>query len=386
MTPGPMSEAPPPLSPDSTSSDQAGRAVDQAKARVFPCEQCGADLEFHIGLQSLECPYCAHVKQLEVEEGARVDEQDLRAALDKVADRRATGREQLGIQEVRCDDCGANVRFTGTLTSSECAYCGSPIQLEGVHEAVDRFPVDGVLPFLVENEQAAANLERWVRSRWFLPNDFKKRGVEGKFNGVYLPFWTYDALTVNRYTGERGEHYWVTVKSGDQQRRVRRTRWYPASGSFQRFFDDVLVVASAGLPTSVMRSLEPWPLDRCMPFKPEVMAGYFARTYDVELKHGFGEAKQRIEAEIDRDVRHRIGGDEQRVHSTDTSWGALTYKHLLLPVWLLAYRYRDKTYQIAVNAATGEVQGQRPYSWIKITLAVLSVLAVAGGVFFLANR
>ena len=64
----------------------------------------------------------------------------------------------------------------------------------------------------------------------------------------------------------------------------------------------------------------------------------------------------------------------------------MTYKHLLLPIWILAYKYGEKTYQVVVNAATGEVQGERPYSWIKITLFVLTIGAVGTGIYLLANR
>jgi DNA-directed RNA polymerase subunit RPC12/RpoP len=379
---------PPPVSPDGmVSSTGAGREVDPARPRVFPCDGCGANLEFSIDVQSLRCPFCGHVKAIEVAAGAAVEEQDLRAALARVAAQRSDGDERIaGVQEVRCGDCGAEVRFVGTLTSDGCPYCGAAIQLDGVHEAEDRIKVDGVLPFQVPKDRARANLAAWVRSRWFAPNLFRRRGVEGRFQGVYLPFWTYDALTSNEYRGERGDHYWVTVRQGDKTTRVRKTRWSSASGSFRRFFDDVLVLAGRGLPRDLLDALDPWPLDGCMPFTPAVLAGHLARTYDLPLEEGFREAEQRIEAALRAEVRRRIGGDEQRIHDLRTGYGALSYKHLLLPVWLLAYKYHGKTYQVVVNAATGEVQGTRPYSWLKISLAVLAGLALAGGIYLLTQR
>lgn len=381
--------APPPPVPSGAgvSSEGAGRDVDPAKPRVFPCDGCGANLEFSIDAQSLECPFCGHVKALEIDAEARIEEQDLRAALERLAEKRAgeAGEQLEGVREVRCDDCGADVRFSGTLTSDECPYCGAAIQVEGAHEAEDRIRVDGVLSFRIDKDVARRNLGAWVRSRWFAPNEFKKRGVDGRFNGVYLPFWTYDALTMNEYRGERGEHYWVTVRRGDKTTRVRKTRWYPASGSFRRFFDDVLVLAGKGLPRKLVHALDPWPLEACIPFTSEVLAGYLARTYDLSLGEGFREAEERMREALRRETRRRIGGDEQRIHSLRTDYGALSYKHLLLPVWLLAYRYKEKTYQVVVNAATGEVQGSRPWSWVKITLTVLAGLAVAGGIFWLTQ-
>lgn len=358
-----MTDVPPPPPVESAG---AGREVEQGQPRVFPCESCGADFEFAIDAQSLKCPFCGFVKELEIDAEAQIEEQDLRAAIEAQAEKRSGGKNVMeGISEVGCRDCGAKVRFQGSLTSSECPYCGTPIQLDGVHDAEDRIAVDGVLPFKIKREKAKSNLKEWVGSRWFAPNEFKQRGVQGRFAGVYMPYWTYDSLTLNDYVGERGEHYYVTVKRGDQQVRERRTRWYPASGSFRRFFDDVLVVAGRGLPAKVVRSLEPWPLHECLPFNQQVLAGYMARTYELSLRAGFKEAEKRMESAIRTDVRQRIGGDDQRVHRISTTYGAMTYKHLLLPVWILAYKYGEKTYQVVVNAATGEVQGERPYSTLR---------------------
>ena len=257
----------------------------------------------------------------------------------------------------------------------ECPYCGDSVQLEHVHTGGWRIPVDGMLAFAVPREKAAVNLAEWVHSRWFAPNEFLNRGVSGKFNGVYLPFWTYDALTATAYTGQRGEYYWETVRTGNSEQRVRRTSWWPASGQFQRFFDDVLIAASGGIRRDLLDSLEPWPLKECRPFSQEVLAGFVSRTYDVDLEEGFKIARDVMDKAIAVEVRQRIGGDEQIVNSIRTQLGAITFKHLLLPVWMLAYRYRGQTYQVLVNACTGEVDGERPYSVWKITFAVVATAA-----------
>ncbi|MGE3166257.1 MAG: hypothetical protein AB7O52_15225 [Planctomycetota bacterium] len=367
-------------------TETAGETVDQGKGRMFPCEGCGADLEFHIGQQGLKCPYCGYVKQIELAEDAKIQERDLATTFDRLVELRKARRVEsagpkaasgVAEKEIRCEACGGTVIFTGTLVSTSCSYCGSPIQIDAAHQAQERIPVDAVLPFQVPRDRAQANLRAWVKSRWFAPNEFKRRGVDGRFSGVYLPYWTYDSLTFTHYVGQRGEYYYVTVGSGKNQRRERRTRWYPASGAFQRFFDDVLVDASHGLPTHLVRALEPWPLSQCLPYTQQVLAGYLARTYDVEVDAGFETAKQRIAQAILVEVKQRIGGDTQNVLSVDTRHDAVTFKHLLLPLWLLVYRYHDKSYNVVVNAATGEVQGQRPWSWMKIVLAILAGGALA---------
>ena len=338
-------------------------AASSAEVRRFPCEGCGADLEFHIGSQRLVCPHCGFAKELEVAAGARVSERDLEQTLTKLAAQRTQAAAPVapGRREFTCRTCSATIVFEAAVTSGECVYCGNAVVDADVHAAAaDRLPVDGLVPFLIDKQQAQQALQAWVKSRWFAPNEFKRRGAQGTFNGLYLPYWTFDAMTASYYEGQRGEHYWVTVGSGKNQRRERRTRWYPVSGHFQRFFDDVLVCAKQGLPSKLVHALQPWPLEKCMPFNAEALAGYSAMTYDQELRQGFQECQVQVNAALREDAQRLIGGDEQRISRIDTQFSALTYKHLLLPVWMLAYAWKSKSYQVIVNACNGEVQGQRP--------------------------
>jgi DNA-directed RNA polymerase subunit RPC12/RpoP len=365
------------------------------RARVFPCSGCGAQLEFNIDAGQLRCPFCGAEQDLGIDPDARIEERDLDAALAHEAERRkgasaTAGRAESARREVRCEDCGATTSFVGTLTSSDCDYCGAPLVVENAHAAVDRVPADGVLPFSFAKDAAQANLQRWIGSRWFAPTGFRKLAIDGRFHGVYLPYWTFDALTFTRYVGERGDHYWVTVRHGDQTRQERRTRWSPAAGSFRRFFDDVLVPATrseaTGLPMKLIVGLDPWPLERSLPFTDAALVGFSARTYDVDLRGGFQVGRKRMESALDAEVRRRIGGDEQRVHSRQSQYSALTYKHLLLPVWLLTYRFHGKPYRVAVNGVTGEVRGERPWSIWKILFAVLVVGGIVGAIVWASKR
>jgi DNA-directed RNA polymerase subunit M/transcription elongation factor TFIIS len=372
-------------------SDSPGRTIDSGRGRVFPCEQCGAELLFNIGDQKLKCPHCGFEKEIAPPANAVVAEQDFAAMVDQLqkqaTSRNAEQQQEETHNEVRCEGCGANIVFAGTLTSTDCPYCGCPVQREHIHKGGWRIPVDGLLAFVVTREQAANSLANWVRTRWFAPNEFKKRGANGKFNGVYLPFWTFDAMAAVAYDGQRGEHYYETVKRGDQEETVQRTRWWPVSGQFQRFFDDILVAATGGIRRNLIDGLRPWPLQNCRPFTPEVLAGFVSRTYDVELEAGFTVATAEMDSAIGQEVRERIGGDEQQVNDIRRQFSAITFKHVLLPVWMLAYNYRDKTYQVLVNACTGEVDGERPYSPWKIAFAaLLGVLATLSVVYLSQHK
>lgn len=383
-----MSDTPPPLPDDPhwTEADPREPEKNQAKGRIFPCTQCGADVVFHIGSQQLRCPFCGFQRALKIDVDAEIAERDYLAELERIREfKEQEASEVAGLKEVHCDACNGNVVFTGTLTSTHCPYCASPIQLDKIHELETRITPDGVLPFQVDERKGRRSLAEWVKSRWFAPNDFKKQGIKGELQGVYLPYWTYDSLTTNAYTGQRGETYTVTVGTGKNRRTETRVRWYPASGRFQRFFDDVLVVGSGNMSRELIRGLEPWPLGKTLPFTREALAGYVARTYDVTLDRGFKVAKERIDSAVRSDVTRRIGGDRQRIHSIKTAHSAVTFKLLILPVWMLAYRYKGKVYQVLINAATGQVSGQRPWSPWKIAFAILAALIVVGGLWLGAN-
>ncbi|MCB1035408.1 MAG: hypothetical protein KDD47_16410 [Acidobacteria bacterium] len=350
---------------------------EKARGKIFPCPSCGADLTFHIGQQNLRCPFCGYSQELAPGEGEVVAEQDLAERLRRLVELRRQGlTETLETETVECEACGAAVEFKGPLTSTECAYCGSPVQRQNVHRSQTRMPVDGVVPFQVERRQAQENLDRWLKSRWFAPNAFKKRGLEGKFNGVYLPFWTFDAMAFCRYRGERGDERIEVRGSGNDRRRHTVVDWSPASGQFQRFFDDLVVAANRSLSRAYLAKLEPWPLEMTRPFTEELLAGYLAQTYEVGLEEAFPLAEREMEAWLRSEAARRIGGDRQRIHHLEKSFSALTYKHLLMPVWLMSYRYKGRPYQVLVNAASGEVFGERPYSVVKIVLLILAVLLV----------
>jgi DNA-directed RNA polymerase subunit RPC12/RpoP len=356
-------------------------AARKAAGRDFPCSNCGATLEFDPDRQRLACDHCGHHEAIAFGEGARVAERDLREMLQRLAQRRGEeGASAKGVFEVRCDACGANVRFTGPLTATACAYCAAPIERAGVHDAKEGIAVDGVLPFRIEEPAARQNLGKWVKSRWFLPTRLAREGIAARFQGVYLPFFTFDALTANRFAGQRGTRHTMVVGSGKRRTVVVYYTWRPVTGAFERFFDDVLESAGSGLPDEQMSALEPWPMKGLQPYSPQFLSGFLARTWEVPLDRCFDAAKRRIAGEIESDVRRRIGGDAQRVHSIDTAWPALAYKHVLLPVWLAAYRFREKGYRVVVNAATGEVQGERPWSAWKIALFIVALLAAAGAI------
>jgi hypothetical protein len=230
-----------------------------------------------------------------------------------------------------------------------------------------------------------------VRSRWFAPNRLKKVGASETMKGTYLPFWTYDAATESDYQGQRGDYYWVTETYTDsngkqQQRQVRRTAWHGAWGHVARDFDDVLVPGTTQLPAARLADTGPWEPTGAVPYQPDYLSGFRTLRYDVEPDQGLVGAKQQMAEVIEGDCRSDIGGDEQRVSSVDTSYSEVMFKLVLLPVWIAAYLYGGKSFQVLVNARTGSVTGERPYSAVKIALAVLAGLLIAAVIAFLVMK
>lgn len=346
------------------------------QTRTYPCSQCGDQLVFNIELQKLACPSCGFQVEIDTSTLAAPQERDLRGTMSQLRSlaQAETAPQVAGEKEIVCQNCGGHTTFTGTLTATRCPYCATPIQRDDVHEAPARLPVDGVLPFQLGEKQATEAIEKWINSRWFAPTEFKKYNEKGSFTSIYAAYFTYDAHTRTAYEGRRGEHYTVTVGSGDNRRTETRTRWYPASGVVMNAFDDIAILANTGFDRGRVAQLEPWPTHDAKPFSQQYVAGHLSRTYDLDVEECFPEAKQQIDSEVEQSIRRNIGGDEQQITSRQTTFNSLLYKHLLLPIWLLTVVYEGKPFQVFINGVTGEVQGQRPWSKAKIAAAVTAAV------------
>jgi len=296
------------------------------------------------------------------------------------------------IRTTTCPNCGAKIEITDATHATECPFCDTPVVLDTGTER--HIKPQALVPFVLTEAEARKAMVAWLGSLWFAPGTLLEYARKGRMlTGIYVPFWTFDADTDSRYSGERGEYYYetrtvnvrVNGRMKKRQERVRHTRWYPASGRVSRNFDDVLVMATHSLPARLGNELTPWDLGALTAYTPEFLAGFRAEGYGVPLSDGHVEARETMSDVIRSDVRSDIGGDEQRIHSVDTDWSDETFKHILLPVWMAAYKYNGKSYRFLVNGQTGEVQGERPWSIWKIALAVTVVAAIALAAVYLAD-
>jgi len=350
------------------------------------CNQCGAKLTFLPGTNSLNCQFCGAINEIEVESKA-IEEIDYLTFISNKAQEANT----IEVLTIKCDTCGAQTTFGQNIVAQTCDFCDSPlVAKEGQTSKI--VEPESLLPFKVTENEGIEKFRTWLRKIWFAPNDLKKYAYQkDKLRGMYLPYWTYDSNTITRYRGERGDDYqeeerYKNDKGETETRTVTKTRWTSASGTVEDQFDDVLVVASNSLPKKHVYNLEPWDLSGLTSFDKKYLSGFKAESYGIAVEEGFEIAKDIMQETIDETICRDIGGDHQRISSKDTKYNDITFKHILLPIWLSAYRYNNKVYRFMINGRTGEVQGERPYSWIKITFAVLAAIAVISLAVYLYNK
>ena len=353
----------------------------------YPCKNCGADLQFAPGTNHLVCPYCGTENEIAAAE-VQIEELDYEATVRHLAG----SAETLDVVTAKCSNCGAETTLDPNVTTDVCAFCGAALVLEGASTRMIK--PESLLPFKVDERQAQEAFQTWLRGLWFAPNALKRHsGTHRGLAGLYIPHWTYDAATDTRYRGQRGTYYYTnetytTTQNGkpvQRTRRVRHTRWSGASGRVHVDFDDVLVCASETLPDVYRPKLGVEELKELVPYSDAYLSGFRTEHYTVGLEDGFRAATDHMQPEIDRVIRRDIGGDEQRILHKDTTYRDVTFKHILVPLWMSTYRYKDKPYRFVVDARTGQVQGERPWSAVKIALAVLAVLLLVGLFAYLQN-
>jgi len=369
--------------------DMNAPELDKEKlSNELTCTGCGAILKFKPGTKNLACTYCGAENVIE-ESTEIIEEIDYEKFITEKLDK----EEKIEVVSVRCSSCGASVTLDPNITSDQCPYCAANIVVKSGTTSSLLKP-KSLLPFVVDRRKAGGLFNGWIKKLWFAPSDLKKADVGGeKLNGIYVPYWTYDARTQTWYTGQRGTYYYetetyTTTEDGQtvtKTRQVRRTRWTSVSGQVQNNFDDILVIASHSLPKKYTERLEPWNLSQLVSYNDKYLSGFRSESYQVDVPTGLNEAKEKMTPTIRTTISRDIGGDEQRIVSMNTSYSDITFKHILLPIWISSYRFKDKVYRFLINGQTGEVQGERPYSAIKIILTVLVVIAVIVGIILLVK-
>ena len=319
-------------------------------------------------------------------EGA-VKEFDLATALQNIPE--SARGWQTATRSVKCQSCQAISVFKPERVAQNCDFCGSPA-LVPYDEIEAPIRPESVLPFKLSQSEVRDKVRAWYRSRWFAPNRFKSHAFTDTLHGLYLPYWTFDAQVAAEWTAEAGHYYYTTEsyrdsKGNSQTRQVRHTRWESAAGALEHFFDDELIPASRGVPPALLRKIEPFPTGELAAYDPGYVSGWVVEQYQIDLVAAATHSREAMDEKLRGLCAAQIPGDTHRNLEVAADYSAQTFKHVLLPIWLLSYQYGADTYRIVVNGFTGAVAGKYPKSWSKIALLVLVILIVMTIIFLTQN-
>jgi hypothetical protein len=338
----------------------------------FSCPSCGAEAHWNPARQALICSYCGTVSPAEVQvRGAEtlIVEHDLAVALRQIPDAARGWDTQK--TSVKCQSCQAISVFDPDKVGKRCDFCGSAA-LVAYEDVKDAFRPESLLPLKVSESQARDLIRAWYGHQWFAPNNLKKQAITDTVHAVYLPYWTFDAQVHARWRADSGVYYYV----GSGKNRQQRVRWTPAAGELSHFFDDDLVCASTGMQNDRLRHIEPFPTTELVPYDAGYLSGWTVERYQIDLVTAAQRARNQMDAALREMCAQQVPGDTYRDLQVDAEYTGQTFKHILAPVWLMTYVYGTKSYQVVINGVTGELSGSRPWSWIKIALAVLLALIV----------
>ncbi len=355
------------------SPEEEPRIVDTKKETDKKCPQCAGVMTFHPDTGNMKCPYCDY------EEAISVQEEEVLSAVElDFYQAEFTANKDWGVETktVLCKACGAESIYDALQTSGVCPFCGSNQVMEAKEE--DTIAPGGVVPFQIADTQASDSFKTWIKRKWFCPKEAKESVKPKSFKGIYLPYWTFDTQTSSVYHGQYGRTRTRTNSKGETKVEIT---WHSTSGSMSEFFNDELVLASKNHDSSLLRGLEPFDTEKNKAYKPEYVAGFVAERYSVGLTDAWEIAKDSIHDQLkdmaENDIRSRHATAHVRGVSVRASFDDITYKYLLLPIWISNFKYKNKVYQFMVNGQTGKVSGRTPISAFKVAItAIAAILAL----------
>lgn len=334
----------------------------------FICKNCGGNIEFDIKSQSFRCSSCQTPEEI-VADNPYVVEHDFA----EYKNREQNARDYDGMNTVFCSNCGAEIIFDSNKTATKCPMCSSPNI--NTQKQISGIAPDGIIPFKIDKQDAQNNFKGWIKRLWFAPNKLKKAYQEGRLDGIYLPFWTFDAKATAHYSGEGGEEYTTKNSEGKTETHVR---WTHVSGIVDNFFNDVQICSTQDEANEIVDSILPYStIDKTLPYSPAYLSGFGAEKYSIKADDAYIKAQDKMHEvlyDMARDDILSKGFDRANVKSLDVHYTNVTYKNVLLPAWLSSFGYAGKKYLYIINGETGKVGGKRPYSAVKIALAIIALI------------
>ena len=346
----------------------------EVETQTVKCENCGSNMVFDPDLKTLECPHCGSKK--EFGQTILASEQDLRAGLLSVNEWK---KEDAVI--FACENCGAKVVLKNGESASFCPFCGTS-HVRKTDELLGIKP-HALIPFCFGYEKAVEFGKNWAKKRFFAPSKFKKNIKTDNVNGVYTPCFTFDSQTISYYEGRIGKTKTRTVGSGKNRRTETYVVWRNICGTYNSKFDDVLITAGSKLGQNQLDKISPFNTNDSQVYEEEYLLGFMAYHYDSQLDDCWNDAKTKIDKELRSQILSQYVYDRVAYLNVSTTHQNVTYKYVMLPVYVGNYKYNKKVYNFFVNGSTGKVTGKTPVSLLKVILTILGITAVVAGIVFL---
>jgi DNA-directed RNA polymerase subunit RPC12/RpoP len=339
---------------------------EEATAESFTCPKCGGQMRFDIEKSDLLCSYCGTVQVIEKKIVADTDEHPI----DYVLPTTRAHRWAEAQQRLSCENCGALSLLPPGQQADHCPYCGST-RLVLSSEKVELLEPQAIALFKVSEQAALSQVRSWLIKGLFAPDDLVAKAGQIKLRPAYYPFWTFDGTLEVTWNCE--------VNEGSS----KAPHWVSHSGSEFDLFDDVLVPGLRSLSVDEVASIEPFDLKEVVEFISQFLAGWTALSYDLPLSDATLKAREKVITRLRQSLPSRVesGREKRNLTSGGGKWSGLTFKYMLLPLWVGTYRYRGADFRLLVNGQTGKVGGQKPRDQFKVWMMAFLFLA---GLMFLA--
>ncbi len=340
------------------------------------CPKCGAEMVFSPKEQRLSCPYCGSTKEV------NFNRTSSEIALSQLfAQKNDEWGEETHV--FRCNNCGAKEVINRTEIAKACPFCGTT-NITQVQELSGLRP-NGVVPFAIDDKSACGNVIAWAKKKLFAPRAFKKSVKPEEIKGTYMPAFTFDSNTFTTYTGRLGKYYTRTVKVKGRTETRRELRYFSISGQFSMQFDDVLIQAGTRITQRDLDKLSPFQTNASKQYSSEYLHGYSAQSNERSGETCWEDAKLVIAERVRQQILAKYDYDVVDSFIPQTSCSDVTFKYVLLPLYVGHCNWKRKVYNFFVNGKNGRVTGKTPVSALRVIIAVVLGLAVVSGIFLGLN-
>lgn len=345
--------------------------VSQPEVVDFKCPQCGAATAFSAADGGLTCSHCGYY---EAPEKAVVGKRAAQFEFTVETMERATQGWGAERKELACQDCGATTTIPADSLTHTCTFCGSNqvIQRQAAQDVMrPRF----LIPFKIEPEACQKITGEWLGSSWMTPAALQKLAALAKFNGVFLPFWTFGATTCADWKAQVGHTRTERYYDHGEWKTRTVTDWVWESGQATLKIEDLLQPGTARLSARLLKEVKSYNLSELAPYEPKYLAGLQAQAYDIPLEKAWDTGRQEMRERTRQACLSQASTSQVRSFSMNLDFADESWRYVLLPVYLATYTYESKPYQVMVNGETGKITGQRPADWNKIWLVIALLLA-----------